>query len=320
MAYTDTSAVSVDQVAFDRIAYFALRSELLFDQAADVQPTAQSMPGTGVTFTIFNDLSAATSTLSETTDVTAVALSDSQVTVTLAEYGNAVITTAKLRGTAFLDVDSVAANVVGYNAGDSIDQIVRDVLAGGTNVVYGGGGTTTPTSRTTVTASDVIEANDVRKVTAALRKANAATFNGLYMGFIHPDVSYDLRRETGAASWRDPHVYQDTMEIYNGEIGAFEGVRFIETPRAKIRENASNGSGSTGTVDVYDTYIMGRQALAKAHSITDGNGSVPRIVRGPVTDTLARLQPIGWYWLGGYARFREASLRRIEAASSLGAN
>jgi len=166
--------------------------------------------------------------------VTAVALSDSQVTVTLAEYGNAVITTAKLRGTSFLDVDTVAANVVGYNAGDSIDQVVRDVLAGGTNVIYGGGGSSTPTSRTTVTATDIIEANDIRKVTAQLRKANAASFNGLYMGFIHPDVSYDLRRETGAASWRDPHVYQDTMEIYNGEIGAFEGVRFIETPRAKV--------------------------------------------------------------------------------------
>lgn len=313
---TTTSSVSVDQVAFDRIAYFALRSELLFDQAADVQPTAQSMPGTGVTFTIFNDLSAATSTLNEVTDVTPAAMSDSQVTVTLNEYGNAVITTAKLRGTAYLDVDAVAANVVGYNAGDSIDQIVRDVLAGGSNVVYAGGGATTPSSRATVEAEDVIEANDVRKVTAQLRKANAATFNGLYMGFIHPDVSYDLRKETGAASWRDPHVYQDTAGIYNGEIGAFEGVRFIETPRAKIFEDA----GASSTVDVYCTHIMGRQALAKAHSASDGNGSVPRIVRGPVVDTLARLQPIGWYWLGGYGRFREASLRRIESSSSLGAN
>jgi N4-gp56 family major capsid protein len=313
---TTTSSVSVDQVAFDRIAYFALRSELLFDQAADVQPTAQSMPGTGVTFTIFNDLSAATSTLNEVTDVTPAAMSDSQVTVTLNEYGNAVITTAKLRGTAYLDVDAVAANVVGYNAGDSIDQIVRDVLAGGSNVVYAGGGSTTPSSRATVEAEDIIEANDVRKVTAQLRKANAATFNGLYMGFIHPDVSYDLRKETGAASWRDPHVYQDTAGIYNGEIGAFEGVRFIETPRAKIFEDAGDGD----TVDVYCTHIMGRQALAKAHSASDGNGSVPRIVRGPVVDTLARLQPIGWYWLGGYGRFREASLRRIESSSSLGAN
>jgi len=321
MAYTETSSLSVDQVAFDRLAYFALRSELLFDAAADVMPTQQAMPGSSVTFTIFNDLTAATSPLSEATDVTPVAMSDSQVTVTLAEYGNAVVTTAKLRGTAFLDVNTVAANVVGYNAGISIDSVVRDVLAGGSNVIYGGGGSSsTPTSRTTVEVEDEIEANDVRKVTAQLRGANVPTFNGLYMGFIHPDVSYDLRSETGVASWRDPHVYVDTDMIYNGEIGAFEGVRFIETPRAKIFENASDGSGSTGNIDVYCTHIMGRQALAKAHSIVDGNGPVPRVVRGPVVDTLERFQPIGWYWLGGYGRFREASLRRIESSSSIGAN
>jgi N4-gp56 family major capsid protein len=108
--------------------------------------------------------------------------------------------------------------------------------------------------------------------------------------------------------------------IYNGEIGAFEGVRFIETPRAKVFTDASDGSGSAGDIDVYCTHIMGRQALAKAHSIVDGNGPVPKIVRGPIVDTLERFQPVGWYWLGGYGRFREASLRRIESSSSIGAN
>jgi N4-gp56 family major capsid protein len=247
-------------------------------------------------------------------------MGDSQVEVTLAEYGNAVSTTAKLRGTSFLDVDAAAANVVGYNAGISIDSVIREVLAAGTNVIFGGGGSTDPSSRTTVQVEDVIEANDVRKVVAALRGANAVSFNGMYMGYIHPDVSYDLRRETGVASWRDPHVYSDPAFIYNGEVGAFEGVRFIETPRAKIFENASNGSGSAGTIDVYCTHICGRQALAKAHSIVDGNGPFPRVVRGPITDTLMRFQPIGWYWLGGYARFREAALRRVESSSSIGAN
>ena len=120
MAYTQQSSVSTDQAAYDRLAYFALRSELLFDQAADVQPTNQSMPGSSVVFTIFAELDAATSTLTETSDVTAVAMSDSQVTVTLAEYGNTIKTTAKLRGTSFLDVDATAANLIGYNAGDSI--------------------------------------------------------------------------------------------------------------------------------------------------------------------------------------------------------
>ena len=66
MAITQASSLSVDQQAFDQIAYFALRSEMLFDAAADVQPVAQSMPGSSVTFTIFSELADATSTLSET--------------------------------------------------------------------------------------------------------------------------------------------------------------------------------------------------------------------------------------------------------------
>ena len=317
---TQLSSLSVDQVAFDRLAYFALRSELLFDQAADVQPVQQAMPGTGVTFTIFSDIAAATSTLNEVTDVTPTALSDSQVTVTLNEYGNAVVTTAKLRGTAFLDVDSAAANIIGYNAGDSIDQVVREVLAGGTNVVYATGGSTTPTSRESVSTDDILSADDVRKVTAQLRAANVATFDGSYLGYIHPDVSYDFRSATDAAAWRTPANYVNPEGIYNGEIGKFESVRFIETPRAKKFENASNGTSTTGSIDVYATHIMGRQALAKAYSVQDGNGAVPKIVRGNVTDYLMRLQPLGWYWLGGYGRFREASLRRIESSSSIGAN
>ena len=320
MAITQASSVSVDQSAYDRLAYFALRSEMLFDQAADVQATNQAMPGSAVIFTIFSELAAATSTLSETADLTPATMGDSQVTVTLAEYGNTIATTAKLRGTAFLDVDAAAANLIGYNAGDSLDQVVREVLAAGTNVAYGGGGSSDPSSRVTVAAEDIIEANDIRKQTAALRGANVATFNGYYMGYIHPDVSYDLRRETGNASWNAPHIAVDTANIYNGEIGTFESVRFIETPRAKVFTNASNGTSTTGTIDVYCTHIMGRQALAKAYSQIDGNGVVPKIVRGPVVDSLMRFNPIGWYWLGGYGRFREASLRRIESSSSIGAN
>ena len=152
-------------------------------------------------------------------------------------------------------------------------------------------------------------------MTAELRGANVPTFNGMYMGYIHPDVSYDLRSETGAAAWRDPHVYVDTDMIYNGEIGAFEGIRFVETPRAPLFAD-----GGASNVDAYGTLVMGRQALAKAHSITDGNGPLPKIVRGPITDSLERFRPNGWFWLGGYGRFREASLRRIESSSSIGAN
>lgn len=315
-AFTATTGMSLDQAAWDRGMYLALRPELFFDSVVDVEPTNQAQPGTTVTFTQFADMPAATTALSETVDVDAVALSDTQVTVTLVEYGNAVNTTAKLRGTSFLPIDPVVANVLGYNAGISLDTIIRDIAVAGTNVRYAGG----VAGRTSIAAANVLTAAQVRRALADLRGANVATFGGYYASIIHPDVSYDLRGETGAAAWRDPHTYSQPAEIWAGEIGVFEGFRFMESPRAPLFVNASSGAGAAGTIDVYATLFMGRQALAKAYSTTDGNGAYPRVIASPVVDKLRRFVPMGWYWLGGYGRFREAALRRIESASSIGTN
>jgi hypothetical protein len=66
--------------------------------------------------------------------------------------------------------------------------------------------------------------------------------------------------------------------------------------------------------------FCGKQALAVAHSHSDGNGRYPKFVLGPVVDKLRRNVPVGWHWLGVHGRFREASLRRIESSSTLGTN
>ena len=319
-ATTGTSQFTTDQVAFEKLAYFALRPELYFDQFADVQATNATNPGASIKFTIFNDMAAATTALSETEDVTPVAMSDSQVTVTLNEYGNATVTTAKLRASSFLPVDPVAANAVGYNAGLSIDTIASNVLKAGDNVIYATGGATAETTRTGIDTDDTVTAKDVRRAVAQLRGANVPTINGNYVGFIHPDVSYDLRSITDASGWRDSYKYTNAMPIYNGEIGMFEGVRFMESPRAPIFADASNGSGSTGTIDVYATLIMGAQALAKGISLGGEYGAQPTIVYGNITDLLKRFRPVGWKHCVGYGVFRQAALRRIESASSIGAN
>ncbi len=320
MSYTQVSSLDLNQTAFEKLAYFALRPELYFDRFAEVEATNATSPGATHTFTIFQDLAVASSELSETTDVTPVALSDSQVSVTMKEYGNAVVTTAKLRATSFINVDPVAANAVGYNAGISIDTVCRDVLQAGTNVIYATGGATDPSSRTTVNSDDTLSANDVRRVVAQLRGANVPTIGGSYVGFIHPDVSYDFRSATDAAAWRTPANYVNPEGIYNGEIGMFEGVRFMESARAPLFANASNNSGSTGTIDVYGTLIMGRQALAKAVANAAGYGDQPTMVYGEVVDVLKRFQPVGWKHFVGYGVFRQEALRRIESASSIGTN
>jgi len=99
-----------------------------------------------------------------------------------------------------------------------------------------------------------------------------------------------------------------------------DNVRFIESARAPLFENASDNAGAAGPIDVYGTLVMGRQALAKGVSLGGEYGAQPSIVYGNVTDLLQRFRPVGWKHFVGYSVFRQEALRRIESASSIGAN
>ena len=316
-ALTGTAQLDWDTMAYDLLAYPSLRPQLYFDGVADVKPTRQSHRGASVRFTFTNDLAVASTPISETADVDAVAISNSNVDVTMTEYGNTTKTTAKIRNQSYIELDPTVADLVGYNAGISLDTVARDVVVAGTNVRYSGG----VAGRTSVGTANVLNANDVRRANVDLANASVVPgAGGFYWSFIHNDVAYDLRKETGAGAWRTPREYVDPKDIMTGELGEFEGFRFVKTPRARIFADASNGAGAAGTIDVYATLFGGKQALAKCHSTSEGNGALPRIVPGPVTDSLRRFVPMGWYWLGGYAIFRQAALRRVESASSIGAN
>jgi N4-gp56 family major capsid protein len=268
------------------------------------------MPGSSVALQIYNDLAKATTPLSEQVDPNSVAIgTPSIVTVTLNEYGNAVLTTRKLQLLSLADVDPAIANIVAFNMADSIDELVQTELIGGTNVIFASDASGVAATGTSgVTGDQLLRSADIRKAVAKLRSGKAVARKGsLYWCAIHPEVSHDLRAESGAASWRLPHEYQANSEIWAGEIGTYEGAYFIESPRMY---NAVDGDSTR----VYRTLLAGQQALAEAVA------EEPHIVIGNVTDKLMRLRPIGWYGVLGWKRYREEALYRIESASSIGDN
>jgi len=314
MPFTTTGSVSYDTTAYDLLARFAYRPELYFDAWADVKPTNLTHRGSSVTFWQQSDMAVATTPLTEDVDVTPVAISNSSVNVPLLEYGNATVTTARLKATSVLEIDPLVANVIGYNAGISIDTIARNAFEAGVNVTYQGAAT----SRATVAAAGVLTSDAFRRAYAKLRAANVPTFEGgLYMALIHPNAAYDLKRETGEIGWRAPQVYGASQEyIRNGEIGAYEGFRVIVSPRASEFVNA----GATATVEVYRSLFMGREAIAKAFSTGGGYGPDPVVVAGEVTDVLRRFTPLGWKHFVGYSAFRADAMQAVESSSSLATN
>lgn len=305
-AYTDTTAMSnLVKAAYDRYVEFALRSQPLFRNLADKRPVQQAMPGSSVVFSLYQDMAAATSTLTEATDPDAVAVANTtNVTVTLNEYGNVVLETKKLGEFAFSDVDPAIANLVAYNMADSIDRVVVNTLIGGTNVYYGGDATST----VEIVAADVVTGALIRKSVSKMRAGNSVPREGmLYAAYMHPEVAYDLRAETGALSFEDIRKYTDPNvgNVLNSTTGVYGGAYVVETPRAYT---ATDGAASA---KVYRTIIAGQQALAEATAVEPG------IVQGPIVDKLMRARPLGWYSLQGWAIYRQDSLYRLETSSSI---
>jgi N4-gp56 family major capsid protein len=265
MALTTTSSLDLSKAAYEMLAYYALRPELYYDALVEVQSTNATNRGVSIQFTIASDLAEATTALNESSDTTPVAMSDSYVVVTPLEYGNAVQLTSKLGATAFMEVNPIAANIVGWNAGISTDGIARNAAGAGSQVAYAG----SATSRATVAKTSTLAGNDVRRAVATLRKQNVATFNGMYKGLIHPDASYDFRGATGGTNWSDPHVYSDPSGIYNGVIGNFQGVQFMETPRAPFFSDGGLNSYTISTIAVASN--VATLTTSAAHGLSVGD-------------------------------------------------
>src|SRR5258708_23657688 len=108
-----------------------------------------------------------------------------------------------------------------------------------------------------ITSTSIYSSYAVRLAVAKLRTQKVHPNKGsFYTTYIHPEVSLDLRAETGAAAWRDPHNYSAAGNIWAGEIGEYEGSVFIETPRAIY-----SPGGACGRTPGVNTSTLGQQAL-----------------------------------------------------------
>jgi N4-gp56 family major capsid protein len=272
---TTTSSISnLVQAAYDQYVRMALRSIPVMRSLADVKPIQQAMPGSSVVFSIYSDLAQATSTLTESTDVSSIALGNpSQVTVTLAEYGSAVSTTKKLNLTSFNDVDAALADIIAYNAADSIDNVVGQVLCAGTNVIYSNGPSgTTPTASSAVLSVDTITTADIRNAVTTLRTNKALPRIGeLYAAYLHPRQSADLRAESGTGGFQELTKYVERTPFTAGAVGVLEGAFVVETPRVLNGLKLAAGISTTTTItNVALTSNVVTVTTAVAHGLGTG--------------------------------------------------
>lgn len=298
---TGTAQSLLDTTAYNLAVYYAFRASAIFDSFAEVRATRQSHRGASVVFTSVNDMAVNDDELDEYLDVAAVPLTDAQVPVALTEFGRATVSTAKLRGTSFIEFDPTAANRLAYNAARSIDLRAQKQLLANTAGQMTGLGTTLTTAV-------------VQEAFARLQDANVPTFpDGFYRAVVTPRQAKALRAESDLGAWRAPHIYGgNSNRIYRAEVGEYEGFRFItNTSIQQVTDALGVGAHAN------PAFFIGREALAKAYSLAAGFGPYPVVRPGPVVDKLWRFRPMGWYWLGNYKFFRPESSRWIYLADGV---
>ena len=198
----------------------------------------------------------------------------------------------------------------------NVTSITRDVLAGGTNVIYapklGADGTETAvTSRKALDKSCTLTPKLFFQAAAQLGAMNADPIGDSYVAIIHPYAAYDLKT---CKEFMEVHKYADPDTMFRGEIGKLGNIRFIETSEAKIWKDDTCPAG----LAVFGTLVLG----AHAYGVTElEGGGLEHIVKqlGYGDDPLNQRASVGWKGMRAAERLVEQYMVRIESVSSYSA-
>lgn len=309
-----TSSTSGNNLAPEIKTYYSdyliqlAEAQLVHDQFGQKR-NIPSGNGKSIEFRQFTPLSKITDALVEGVTPEGQALDTSTITATVKQYGGYVIITDILDLAAIDNIKTEAVQLIGSQAGRSLDTVVREILNGGTNVQYHEG---ERASRAAITAADTLTVKAVRAAVRTLKRQNAETIDGSFVGIIHPDVAFDLMSDPAWVEW---HKYTDNNAMFTNEIGKIANVRFVETTEAKIFEKA----GSTN-LNIYSTLIIAKNAYGTTN-IEGGGLELITKQKGSAgtADPLDQRSTVGWKATKTAERLVEDYMVRIETACSYSA-
>lgn len=241
---------------YEKVFLARAEYEYIYSQGLQMR-TQPANEGKTVVFTRHTPLATVTTALTEGVNPSEIALTATNVSATLAEYG----TTVKI--SRFLSETSIDANnkekieVIGQNMGETLDELTRNELFTGATVQFAGG----KAALSDLSASNVLSVAELRKAVRTLKKNKARRFqdrSASWIGKVSPDTSYDL---TSDSTFLSADIYDNgATKLYNGELGIVLGVRLIESPNVK---------SESSTVTVYSNFIHGADAAGTINLAAD---------------------------------------------------
>ena len=257
-------------------------------------------------------------------------------TAALSQFGDFISTTDFAEMTATDPFLNEFYELLGEQAGYSVDTIYRNVAVAGTsNIIYTNG-----TARTAVTS--ILDNNDLDRMIRSLSSVGGRTMIGGmavsqansnmypvlpgYPCVIHPNTYHDIQNISG---FRSVETYKAAGNMMEGEVGRYRQLVFFVAPDADslgagARVFTSGGGTSSavdntaGTVDVYASIVFAKDGF----TIVPLDGTSTRTItkeRGSAgtADPLSQISTMGWITSITSLRTNESWLGRFESAASL---
>ena len=288
-------------------------------------PTGQSKV---IKFRKYNALAVATTPLSEGVTPSSNQLAKTDISATVAQYGAFVDVTDMVTLTNVEPVLTEAAELLGEQAGESLDEIYRAVLVAGTNVAYANAVADRNSVVTIVTTADLdkvirVLSNNMAKMHTKMIKAGTGIgtqpIRPAFWAIVHPDVAFTLDGLTG---FKSVETYSSQGAVQPNEIGAYKNIRFVMSTKAKIWTGAGATSGgfknTAGEVDVYAMLIFGTDAYGISE--IRGNGLknyVKPLGSAGTADPLNQVATSGWKAVTVCKILNDSFMLRLETAAAL---
>lgn len=313
---TETGSLSAEMKTFyEKRLLDQAEPLLVHNQFGDKYPIPAGS-GKKIEFRKYSALPKALTALTEGVTPAGNSLTVTTVEGTVKQYGDWIQLSDMLQMTAIDNNVVQATKLLSSQAGRTLDTVTREVLAGGTNVIYApkvvDGAETEVLSRSTLTPECVLTPFVVMRAAATLEAMNTPKIDGSYVLITHPYCRETLQESPG---WVDVVKYKEGNNTFSGEIGKIGDVRVVTTSEAKVINDSTCPVVEESTYySVFTSLLLG----ANAYGVTMlENGGLQHIVKqlGYGEDPLNQRSSCGWKATSVAVRLCEEYMVRIESLS-----
>lgn len=329
MLKTTTSDVNVNALnLYRRNILQRAKALMVHDKWADVKPLPKGS-GTYQTFMRVGKLAKA-SQLAEGTPPTGKKASVNEFTCAIVQFGDFLTFTDKLKMTAPDPKLVEFSDLLGDQAGETLDGFHRDQQAAGTQVRYANDAAnrssvqSTPTKADCQAISRILDGNNTRLVKRQISASTGVSTEPIaaaYIGITHTDARQDWEDLSGFVP---VHKYSSQKGVIEGEIGYYPPMRarIIATTEAKVYK--AGGSGTTtglvseggSNVDVYTTLFFGSHFYGSMPLQKAGVDNIVKQLGNAGFDPLNQFGTTGWKAFTGGIILNDNFGVRLEHACS----